>query len=97
MTQLSLFSPAFAPGPKPKYPWEGIFDWTPQVGGLAQMGTVILKDQGYCYGDPVRINSIRGENVVCTVEHQMDPDWWKNGTTYQCVLSDLWPVPGIHF
>lgn len=85
----------FAPPPKVvhyAYPWEGVFDWHPEVGKLASMHAVILEGQGYCYGDTVRINSIDGEDVTCTVEHQMDANWWKNGTVYRCKKSDLWPV-----
>lgn len=83
--------------PTPTYPWLSIFDWMPTVGGLAQMHSVVLPEQGYCYGDSVRINSIEGEEVVCTVEHQLQSDWWKNGKVYKCMLSDLWPIPGTHF
>ncbi|PZX18083.1 hypothetical protein LX69_01120 [Breznakibacter xylanolyticus] len=97
MTQLTLRFPE--PPPKPKeLPWKAIFPhWMPEQGGLAQMHTVILTGQGYCYGDTVRINEIKGEQVACTVEHFKDDNWWKNGTTYQCTLFDLWPIPGIHF
>lgn len=93
MKQLSMFQPE--PEPQPRYPWENLFDWMPQVGGLAQMHSVILPEQGYCYGNPVRINSINGDDVVCTVEHLQDPDWWKNGTVYHCTMQDLWPVPHV--
>ncbi len=93
--QYNLFAPAQEQTPEPHYPWQPIFDWMPQVGGLAQMHSVILADQGYCYGDPVRINSIEGEQVVCTVEHQLDPQWWKNGTVYRCEIADLWPIPHL--
>lgn len=93
--QLSFFTPE--PEPQPKYPWLPHFDWMPEVGGLAQMNTLILPEHGYCYGDTVRINSIDGDNVVCTVEHQLDPQWWKNGTVYCCTMHDLWPINGIHF
>lgn len=89
--QYNLFEQAQQQTPEPRYPWQSTFDWTPEVGGLAQMHSVILPGQGYCYGDTVRLNSIEGEDVVCTVEHQSDPQWWKNGTVYRCELSDLWP------
>lgn len=93
--QLSLFAPI--PEPTPRYPWLSLFNWMPEVGGLAQMGAVTLPEYGYCYGDVVRINSIEGDCVVCTVEHQQDPKWWKNGRVYCCSMQDLWPIPGIHF
>jgi len=93
--QLSLFQPAQEPTLEPVYPWQDIFDWMPEVGGLAQMHSVILPEQSYCYGDTVRINSIEGEQVVCTVESQYDTEFWKNGTVYRCTLSDLWPIPHL--
>lgn len=93
--QYDLFTSAQEPTPEPQYPWQGIFDWMPKVGGLAQMHAVILPDYGYCYGDPVRINSIEGEQVVCTVENQFDHEFWKNGTVYRCTLHDLWPIPHL--
>jgi hypothetical protein len=93
--QLSLFNPTKHPTPEPNYPWQHIFDWMPEIGGLAQMHSVILPDYGYCYGDTVRINSINGNQVVCTVESQYDNAFWKNGTTYHCHLMDLWPIPHL--
>jgi hypothetical protein len=90
--QYNLFEATKQAVIEPEHPWQGTFpDWMPQVGGLAQMHSVILEEQGYCYGDCVRINSIEGENVTCTVEHQIDAEWWKNGTVYTCTLNDLWP------
>lgn len=74
-----------------QYPWQGIFDWMPKVGGLAQMHSVILPKHGYCYGDTVRIKSIKGQQVTCIVQHQNDKHWWKNGTVYHCTIYDLWP------
>jgi hypothetical protein len=94
--QLDLFKPA----PRRDeylYPWEPIHKWHPEVGGLASMHAVVLPEQGYCYGDIVRINYIEGIRVRCTVEHQSDPHWWKNGKEYNCTIYDLWPVLGVHF
>lgn len=88
--QLSLFQPEL-PTVQYKYPWEPFFDWMPKVGELAQMDATILPGQGYCYGDPVRILDIVGDDVRCVVEHQADPDWWKNGTVYLCTMNDIWP------
>jgi len=90
MTQLTLFNTPTKP--EPRYPWLSVFpDFMPAVGDLCQMHAVILEGQGYCSGDPVRILSIEGDKVRCVVENQHDPDFWKNGTEYNCSLSDLWP------
>lgn len=94
--QLDLFRAPVKPRPD-LYPWEPLFDWQPQVGGLAQMHAVILPEQGYCYGDTVRINYIEGIRVRCTVENQSDPNFWKNGKEYNCTIYDLWPLLGVHF
>lgn len=90
MSQLQLFQnePSTT---EDVYPWEGIWDWQPEVGELAQIHSVILENQGYCFGDSVIINSIDGDDVVCTVKHRTDENWWKNGTIYHCKKSDLWP------
>lgn len=89
MRQLDLFK-QIQPE-ESKYPWDGIFDWHPEEGGMAQMHTVIISGVGYCYGDMVRILSIDGDNVICKVENKADHNWWKNGITYHCKKSDLWP------
>jgi hypothetical protein len=94
--QLDLFKPA----PRRDeylYPWEPIHKWQPQVGGLAQMHAVILPEHGYCFMDTVRINSIEGENVTCTVEEIHYFSEHKQGTVYHCEKSDLWPLLGVHF
>jgi hypothetical protein len=94
--QLDLFRAPVKPQPD-LYPWEPIHKWQPQVGGLAQMHAVILPEQGYCFGDTVRINAIEGENVTCTVEEIHYFSEHKQGTVYRCEKSDLWPVLGVHF
>lgn len=81
----------FDPKQTIEYPWSQVWDWMPSVGGMAQMHAVILPNYGYCYGDQVRITSMKGSDVVCVVENKLDPTFWKNGTTYHCKLSDLWP------
>jgi hypothetical protein len=79
------------------YPWITCWrNWMPVVGHTAQMGTVALKGQGYCYGDRVRILSIDGVDIECVTEFykydendtRMD---WKQGVKYNCKISDLWP------
>lgn len=89
--QLSMFAPQVEP--KAEYPWASVFpEWMPQLGGVAQMGAVILPNKGYCYGDRVRISYLDGETVTCFVEHAADADWWKNATIYNCTVHDLWPT-----
>lgn len=89
--QLSLFPPE----PKPdKRPWDGCWDWFPEVGKPAHMGIVILKGQGYCYGDRVVILSMTGENVTAIVKPRVGGAHWKEGTIYHCVINDLWPPVG---
>ena len=89
--QLSMFAPQIER--KSEYPWASIFpEWMPKLGEVAQMDAVILPEQGYCYGDRVRITYLDGEIVTCFVEHVTDADWWKNGKIYNCTIHDLWPT-----
>ena len=95
MRQLDLFR-TNEPTTTYEYPWQPIFDWQPEIGGMAQMNSVILSGYGYCFMDQVRINFIKGEDVTCTVESQWDKNFWKNGTVYHCKKSDLWPLMYRH-
>lgn len=72
-------------------PWLWISDWEPAVGDMCRMGAVILEHYGYVYGDPVRILNMSGDDVTVIVSSRI-ADFWKNGSIYECKVSDLCPI-----
>lgn len=95
--QLTLFDTKPIEEEKKKYPWlTGWPEWMPIVGELAEMRCVILNEYGYVYMDMVRINSIDGDDIVCTTEFKAQHMNWKEGRIYKCKIWELWP-PVYHY
>lgn len=92
--QLSLFAEAPEKvAEKERYPWIGLWDWMPVVGGMAQINEVIMPEYGYTYMDEVRILIMNGDDVLCVLDSSRfgNEPYYKDGMMYYCKVNELWP------